>query len=59
MRKQINKDKIRMLVKKHGGEFHGPNVEHLSIPESNFWNFIEEISKECTGSIMEIDHEHS
>jgi hypothetical protein len=28
---------IRELVFKHGGAFHGPHVEHLSIPESKFF----------------------
>lgn len=27
-------EEIKTLCVKHGGQFHGPNVEHLSIPES-------------------------
>lgn len=41
---KVDKDEIRALIKKHKGEFHGPRVEHLSIPESNFWEFIAEYS---------------
>lgn len=34
--KQIAKE----LAIKHGGKFHGPNIEHLSISEDNFYTFI-------------------
>lgn len=34
---------IRGLIKRHGGAFHGPNVEHLNMEERAFWRFIEEL----------------
>lgn len=33
---------IIALAKKHGGKFHGPHVEHLSIPETAFVSMMEE-----------------
>ena len=33
---------IKELAAKHGGKFHGPNIEHLSIPESKLQAFVDE-----------------
>lgn len=35
-------EQIKELVKAHGGMFHGPRVEHLSMPETSFFAFMAE-----------------
>jgi len=34
--------RVRELVKKHGGGFHGPHVEHVSMSEAAFIEMIED-----------------
>ena len=34
---------VEKLLERHGGRFHGPNVEHLSMEEQAFWRFIEDV----------------
>jgi hypothetical protein len=34
---------IAALVRRHGGGFHGPNVEHISMEEQAFYRFIDEL----------------
>lgn len=29
--------KVRAIVAKHGGQWHGPHVEHLSMAETKFY----------------------
>ena len=41
-RQLINRDLASALLQKHGGRFHGPHVEHLSMEEQAFWRFLEE-----------------
>ena len=37
----VDRAQVRALWKAHGGDWHGPNVEHFSIPEyAGFWPFI-------------------
>ncbi len=38
------RDRMRALIKKHGGGFHGPRVEHLSMEEQAFWRFLREVT---------------
>lgn len=33
---------VRPLVKKHGGQWHGPHVETLSMPETKFYEMLED-----------------
>lgn len=39
----VHRDQLRTLVAKHGGEFHGPRVEHISMEEEAFWRFLDEV----------------
>ncbi len=39
---------IRKICKTHGGEFHGPNVEHLSIPEFCLPKLFEQVIRHAT-----------
>lgn len=34
------RERIRAFVKKHGGSFHGPNIEHLSMEEQAFYRMM-------------------
>ena len=41
MTDDVDRAQVRALWKAHGGDWHGPNVEHFSIPEdAGFWPFI-------------------
>lgn len=35
--------RVKALWRKHGGTQHGPRVEHYTIPEDDFWLFIDEL----------------
>jgi hypothetical protein len=37
------RSRILSLLAKHGGRFHGPIVETLSMPEDAFWRFMHEV----------------
>jgi hypothetical protein len=39
---------LRQLAQQHDGKFHGPNVEHLSIPEHNLLGFANAIIAKYT-----------
>ena len=41
-KRTLRDDAIRALIAKHGGGFHGPHVEHLSMEERAFWRMIHE-----------------
>ena len=41
----LDRGDFRILWKEHGGSSHGPIVEHVTMPESNFWGFCEALSK--------------
>lgn len=38
---------VRELVSKHGGGFHGPRVEHLSMEEQAFYRMMREFRERC------------
>ena len=34
-------NELKQLAKEYGGKFHGPNIEHLSISEVNYYKLME------------------
>lgn len=52
----MNETTIRVLLAKHGGKFHGPRVEHLSMPETGFWAFMREVQIEYARAFCPIAH---
>jgi hypothetical protein len=42
-RPAISRAVLMTLLRQHGGRFHGPNVEHLSMEEDAFWRFMDEV----------------
>lgn len=49
----IREREIRAKVKAHGGIFHGPHVEHLSMPETSFFAFMAEQDAALTAAEAE------
>ena len=42
-RARIPRSVLREMLRQHGGRFHGPHVEHLSMEEQAFWRFMDEV----------------
>ena len=40
---RIPRSVLRVLITQHGGKFHGPNVEHLSMEEQAFWRMMDQV----------------
>ncbi len=47
-RSNPHQQKVLDLWKKHGGDIHGPHIETVTIPESQFYKFLEEFLHEST-----------
>jgi hypothetical protein len=37
---------LRDIARRHGGSFHGPNIEHLSIPETAYFEMMRAYRKQ-------------
>lgn len=40
---RIPRPVLRAMVEAYGGKFHGPRVEHLSMPEEEFWQLMDAV----------------
>lgn len=48
------KEHFKSLALKHNGKFHGPNIEHLSIPEEDFYEMMSKFNNNSYWSCFEM-----
>jgi hypothetical protein len=54
----LSDSELRDIARRHGGSFHGPNIEHLSIPEAAYFEMMRAHRKQVLLEAAEVANAH-